>query len=206
MAFTSDTTRTWGGDFETLWGEPLNPSLPLSESNCDGRYYRAFWINAIRWLAAGKIGKTNDAVTLELAQGYALPNQPVAARVKVRGNQSRDISGAEVSLVLSAGNVNVLTNDAKFDPATLAYVTELRPTLAGNHRGSRNVASSRRGCPHVVTDTANGACARRRHRHPAASTVHPFARGRQRFRGGRFGRAGAGPIRARGTGREPRRL
>src|SRR5258706_5478334 len=59
----------------------------------------------------------------------------------------------------------------------------LRPTLAGNHRGSRNVASSRRGCTHAVTDTANGACARRRHHHPAASTVHPVARRRRWFPG-----------------------
>ena len=68
MAFTSDTTRTWGGDFETLWGEPLNPSLPLSESNCDARYYRAFWINAIRWLGAAQkvssIKKCNREISL----------------------------------------------------------------------------------------------------------------------------------------------
>jgi hypothetical protein len=33
---------TWGRDFETKWGEPINPSLPLTESNCDSRYYRQF--------------------------------------------------------------------------------------------------------------------------------------------------------------------
>src|SRR5262249_29299805 len=38
MAFTSDTTRSWGRDFETLWGEPINAALPLSETNCDSRY------------------------------------------------------------------------------------------------------------------------------------------------------------------------
>ena len=75
MAFTSDTTRTWGKDFETLWGERINPALPLNEFNCDSRYYRQFWVNAIRWLAAARIGRTNSAVTLELAQSYCLPDE-----------------------------------------------------------------------------------------------------------------------------------
>ena len=71
IAFTSDTTRSWGRDFETLWGEPIDPALPLTETNCDSRYYRQFWVNAVRWLAAGKQGKTNSPVTLELARSYA---------------------------------------------------------------------------------------------------------------------------------------
>ena len=68
MAFTSDTTRTWGRDFETLWGEPIRPGAILSERNCDGRYYQQFWVNAIRWLAQGKAGRTNNPVVLELAE------------------------------------------------------------------------------------------------------------------------------------------
>jgi len=133
MAFTSDTTRSWGTDFETLWGEPINPSLPLSESNCDARYYRAFWINAIRWLAAGKVGRTNNSVTLELAQSYARPNEPTTARVKVRDQEGREISGAKVSLVGSANGGIRFTNSTRFDAATLSYVGELRPTLPGRY-------------------------------------------------------------------------
>lgn len=133
MAFTSDTTRTWGVGFETLWGEPINPSLPLTEANCDARYYRAFWINAIRWLAAGKIGKTNNAVTLELSQSYSLPNQPTTARIKVRDAALREISGAAVTIVCSSSDGKALTNRAAFDSATLSYVAQLRPTLAGSY-------------------------------------------------------------------------
>jgi uncharacterized membrane protein len=133
MAFTSDTTRTWGSDFETIWGERINPALPLTEANCDSRYYRAFWINAVRWLSAGKVGKTNGAVTLELAQTYALPNQPTRATVKVRDEQTQEISGAEVSLVLSAGGALRTTNRAVFDPASLSYLADVRPVQPGDY-------------------------------------------------------------------------
>ena len=133
MAFTSDTTRTWGVEFETLWGERINPSLPLVEENCDSRYYRAFWINAIRWLGAAKIGKTNSPVTLELAQSCSMPNQLTAARIKVRDNESREISGAEVKLVLSAGGTNIVAQPASFDRARLAYTADLRPTAAATY-------------------------------------------------------------------------
>ena len=133
MAFTSDTTRTWGVAFETLWGERINPSLPLTEANCDARYYRAFWINAIRWLASPKIGKTNNAVTLELGQSYSLPNQPTTARVHVRDDESREIMGAEVSIVASAGGPSAVTNRVTFDSTRLCYAAELRPAGAGNY-------------------------------------------------------------------------
>src|SRR6185295_10784920 len=87
MAFTSDTTRTWGRDFETTWGEPVNPSLPVSDRSCDSRYYRQFWVNAVRWLASGRLGRTNSPVSLELARSYCLPDQQVTATVKVRDRE-----------------------------------------------------------------------------------------------------------------------
>ena len=133
MAFTSDTTRTWGRDFETLWGEPVNASLPLSEANCDARYYRAFWINAVRWLAAGKTGKTNNAVTLELDQTYSLPGQSTRAQVIVRDQEAKEISGANVSLVVSVDGKARSTNALAFDAASLSYAGEVRPAAAGNY-------------------------------------------------------------------------
>ncbi len=146
MAFTSDTTRTWGADFETVWGERLNASRPLEESNCDARYYRAFWINAVRWLAANKLGKTNNPVTLELAQGNSLPGQSTAARVKVRDAEGHDLTDADVALVLSAGGRSLETNRAGLDPAAAAYLAAVRPALPGQYtvtavatRGGRRV-------------------------------------------------------------------
>jgi uncharacterized membrane protein len=132
LAFTSDTTRSWGKDFETTWGEPINSSLPLSESNCDNRYYRQFWVNAVRWLAAGRIGRTNNPVTLELAQGYSLPNEKVAATVKVRDPNLNALGAAEVTLVLSSGGKTQLPVKGAFDRVSQAYRFDLLPPNAGD--------------------------------------------------------------------------
>jgi uncharacterized membrane protein len=113
MAFTSDTTRSWGRDFETIWGELINPALPLAEGNCDSRYYRQFWVNAVRWLAAGRIGKTNNPVVLELAESYCSTGEKVAASVKVNGNDHVPLSTAKVALCLSTtGQTNVIIQPA----------------------------------------------------------------------------------------------
>jgi uncharacterized membrane protein len=134
MAFTSDTTRTWGRDFETIWGEKINSALPLSEANCDSRYYRQFWANAIRWLAANRIGRTNSAVTLELAQSYCRPNEAVAATVKVRDAELREIPTAEVSLLVSSGSETNLTVKATFDAQSRSYVANVVVPSSGNYR------------------------------------------------------------------------
>jgi hypothetical protein len=131
IAFTSDTTRSWGRDFQTLWGEPKNPALPLSEENCDSRYYRRFWVNAVRWLAAGKMGKTNNAVNLELAQSYAAPKEKVMAKVNVRDIYKREISSADVSVVLSAKGKTNATYKANYDPASRSYFAQIVPEAAG---------------------------------------------------------------------------
>jgi hypothetical protein len=133
IAFTSDTTRSWGRDFETLWGEPIDPALPLSETNCDSRYYRQFWVNAVRWLAAGKQGKTNSAVTLELSHSYTTPDEKVTAIVKVRGPQSREVPGAEVSVVLSAPQKNSVSFKAVYEPASRCYIAQLLPGTRGEY-------------------------------------------------------------------------
>jgi uncharacterized membrane protein len=132
MAFTSDTTRSWGRDFETIWGEPINPALPLSERNCDSRYFRQFWVNAVRWLAAGRIGKTNNPVVLELAESYCSAGEKVAASVKVRGNDLGPVSDAAVELCLSTtGQSNVIVK-AGYDRISESYQADLAPLLDGS--------------------------------------------------------------------------
>lgn len=131
MAFTSDTTRSWGRDFETIWGEPINSALPLTERNCDSRYYRQFWVNAVRWLAAGRIGKTNNPVVVELAQSYCSIGDRVAASVKVRGNDLTAVDNAEVALCLStSGQTNVFVK-AVYDRVNQAYEADLLPPRDG---------------------------------------------------------------------------
>jgi uncharacterized membrane protein len=132
MAFTSDTTRSWGKDFETIWGEPINASLPLRERNCDSRYYRQFWVNAIRWLAAGRIGRTNTPVTLELAQSYCSPQERIAATVKVRDAAMHSIEGADVTLVLAQVGKTNAPIKAMFDRTSQTYTAELSAPDAGD--------------------------------------------------------------------------
>ena len=132
MAFMSDTTRSWGRDFETIWGERINPSLPLVESNCDRRYYRQFWVNAIRWLAAGRMVRTNNPVTLELEKSGCLAGERVAATIKVRDDQLKSIDTAEVALVLSgAGRTNPPVK-AVFNRVDRSYQADLVAPQSGD--------------------------------------------------------------------------
>jgi uncharacterized membrane protein len=147
MAFTSDTTRTWGRDFETLWGEPINPALPLTERNCDSRYYRQFWVNAVRWLAAGRIGKTNNPVVLELAESYCSTGEKVAASVKVHGNDLVPLATADVSLCLSTtGQTNVIVQ-AAYDRVNQEYQADLVPPRDGSYivTATANLAAKKLG-------------------------------------------------------------
>ncbi len=136
MAFTSDTTRTWGRDFQTLWGEPINPKLALTEDNCDSRYYRQFWVNAVRWLASGKVARTNNPVTLELARSYCSPGESVEARVRVRDSNFRDIAGAEVTLTLSSRNQTNTPVAARYETASQSYFVEVNSPIPGDFKAT----------------------------------------------------------------------
>jgi uncharacterized membrane protein len=131
MAFTSDTTRSWGKDFETLWGEPINPASRLTERNCDSRYYRQFWVNAVRWLAAGRIGKTNNPVVLELAESYCSLGEKIAASVKVHGSDLGVLETAHVALNLSTTGVTNVTVKAIYDRVSQSYEADLTPPRDG---------------------------------------------------------------------------
>lgn len=132
LAFTSDTTSSWGRDFERIWGEPINPGAPMAEYNCDSRYYRQFWVNAVRWLASGRIGRTNNPVSLELSQTYSLPEEKVAAAVKVRDKDLRAMTGADVTLTLFGGGKSNQTVRSRFDPVSQSYLADLIPPRGGN--------------------------------------------------------------------------
>src|SRR2546427_7674701 len=115
MALTTDTTRGWGQEFETRWGEPLNSGSPMNERTCDQRYYRQFWINAIRWLAAGR--SLNSDLRLELDQSLVGISQPVHVQVLLPPG----VVGAEVFLSLVASNHTEQKTVAKYDAATRSY-------------------------------------------------------------------------------------
>lgn len=122
MAFTSDTTRSWGSDFETLWGEARNPRWPVTEDNCDSRYYRRFWVNAIRWLAAGRSSRTNPPVLLDLSSSLVSPGTTASAAVRVRDAAQREVTDAEVTLYAGTGASSNAVGVARFDISRRAYV------------------------------------------------------------------------------------
>jgi hypothetical protein len=178
MAFTSDTTRLWGRDFETIWGEKISPdqafpltsgtprptfagarsavrSAGLTELNCDSRYYRRFWINAVRWLAAGKISPSNAPVVLELAQTVARSGEAVPATVRVLGRSGIEAADAQVQVVLSAPNRVTPPFTATYDPVTRVYHTRLLAPSAGNFTAT--ATATLQGAP-VGTDKQALAC------------------------------------------------
>ena len=55
MAFTSDTTPGWGSSFESRFG---------SGTDRNG-YYRQFWNNAVRWLAADRIQRKAGEIDIQ---------------------------------------------------------------------------------------------------------------------------------------------
>jgi uncharacterized membrane protein len=132
MAFTSDITRTWGKDYETEWGEPTQAGAAVSEYNCDQRYYQRFWINAVRWLAANRLGRTNSPVLLELDQTVLRPGAFLQPVVKVLDAAQRPTSAAEVRLTLSAPGTVDRVEKAEFDPAVQAFRAKLELKVAGD--------------------------------------------------------------------------
>jgi uncharacterized membrane protein len=81
MAQTPDTTVDAGRAFEHLWGEPINPQMPISPTNCDTRYYRQYWINAVRWLAARRLALKNVSFVIEASTRRANPNESIRLHI-----------------------------------------------------------------------------------------------------------------------------
>ena len=82
----------------------------------------------------------------------------------------------------------------------------LRPTLAGDHRGTPPSPRQHRVRPAHAWATANGACARGHRRRPAGISGGLPSRSPRCCRGRWFGCAIAGPIRGRPGGRRPQAL
>lgn len=72
MAFTSDTTAGWGEKFETEWGD-----------KGDNRYYRKFWQNAVRWLAAYRIDEAPRPLLLRVDTNQYTPGDTVRIEARV---------------------------------------------------------------------------------------------------------------------------
>jgi uncharacterized membrane protein len=90
MAFTSDTTRVWGTYFQNRWGP-------------ERKYYKKFWNNTVRWLAADRIGRKESDMGIDCPQRLAVPDDPFPFSVRIPPSVSQD----SVSLrVTSPGGAN----------------------------------------------------------------------------------------------------
>lgn len=71
MAFTSDTTQSWGSQFHTRFGTTADKTL----------YYRRFWNQSVRWLAADRIRRKSGELKLNLDRNVAVPGESVDVRI-----------------------------------------------------------------------------------------------------------------------------
>ena len=71
MAFTSDTTQAWGSRFHTRFGTEDDKNL----------YYRRFWNQAVRWLAADRIRRKGGELRMQLDRNEATIGQTLAVKV-----------------------------------------------------------------------------------------------------------------------------
>ncbi|MGA2243518.1 MAG: glutamine amidotransferase [Verrucomicrobiota bacterium] len=131
LAFTSDTTYLWGEYFETIWGEKINPGFALTEANCDSRYFKQFWVNAIRWLAAPKFDRDRNSIAVELPQTYCPPGIEIPVRVGAWSREGAKISDAGVTLRLMDENNEVQTVKALYSEAEQRYLAAIKVPAAG---------------------------------------------------------------------------
>ena len=89
MAFTPDTTAGWGEDFEAEWGE-----------DGDNRYYKRFWKNAVRWLAAYRLDFPSKLTLIETDKNLYERTETAAVRVQVLDSDAEPTDRADVSLEL----------------------------------------------------------------------------------------------------------
>ena len=131
MALTTDTTYLWGEWFETIWGEKLNPNLPLTEENCDSRYFKQFWLNSIRWLAAHKFDSEHELLGIEVAQNYCAPNLDIPVRIRAANRGGRETGDAAVTLRLTDGATEVQTVRAIYSEAQRSFQANVKLPAAG---------------------------------------------------------------------------
>jgi uncharacterized membrane protein len=95
LALTTDTTAGWGEAFEDEWGE-----------NGDNRYFRAFWKNAVRWLATYRINFPERHLTIETTRVTAHPGERLAVTMNARDGDfepTDKITGTKLEIVPAGG-------------------------------------------------------------------------------------------------------
>lgn len=119
MAFTSDTTDDWGRGFQRRFGRDDDPTL----------YYRRFWNNAIRWLAADRIQRKNGELTLQAASTHAVVGEIVSITMPLP--EAALAESINLRCDVPAGEPQLLPT--RLDPITNSLRGELRLQQLGEH-------------------------------------------------------------------------
>ena len=90
MAFVSDSTAGWGLDFEEQWGE-----------GGDNRYFRKFWQNAVRWLAAYRLKVPRSLVLVSSDRTVYEPGEDVTLSAQAWNKQCEPTAAAALWVELS---------------------------------------------------------------------------------------------------------
>lgn len=122
LAFTTDTTVSWGSWFEREWGEQVDGKNDL-------RYYRKFWNNAIKWLAENRLTRSTAPVSLELSQNAAFTGDIVQITTRVQDADLNPIGDADVQVQIR-GKAAL---KASFDEAAGVYTVAFTPDEAGDY-------------------------------------------------------------------------
>ena len=96
MAFTSDTTGSWGTEWEDTWGPEGATDL-----NTRNLYFKTFWKNTVRWLAHYRMQAPNQLVTLESDRLVYGRGEEPEVRVKVMNEDYELTHDAKVQLTVT---------------------------------------------------------------------------------------------------------
>lgn len=118
MAFTSDSTRDWGTAFQTIWG-------PQGKDNS---YYRKFWNNTIRWLAADRIARKGGQLSIETSTAQAAPGE--AIRIHIPAESPTSLAGLALTATQPGGQAASLP--LQWNGAQRCWEGEILATTEGN--------------------------------------------------------------------------
>jgi uncharacterized membrane protein len=109
FAMATDSTISWGTDFERSWGE------------ADNRYFRKFWRNVVRWLTENRDG-TNHRLVVEADKILFKPGQDIQVKA-----MAYDEKLVETDRYRVAARLRQPTEDgsAPFDKTAINLVPQL---------------------------------------------------------------------------------
>jgi uncharacterized membrane protein len=118
MAFTSDTTQGWGIHFQNSFGTAEDPTL----------YYRRFWIQTIRWLAADRIRRKSGELKVHLDRSVAVSGEIVDVRIPFPPNYPN----AAITLRRGLPGVDAIAVPLTRDEVTRTWHADVPMETVGN--------------------------------------------------------------------------